>query len=81
MKKKGNNIDCWYFINVSFHHCFVHNIWFFLIPIGIGIYGCSRPHIKFGIYRGGYYRSDGSLVPNDTSIIDFDDMKVKKLNP
>ena len=50
-------------------------------PITRRINGCSRPHIKFGIYRGGYYRSDGSLVPNDTSIIDFDDMKVKKLNP
>ena len=43
--------------------------------------GCARPHIKFGIYRPGYYSTNGSLVRNNTSIVDFDDMKVKKLNP
>jgi hypothetical protein len=38
--------------------------------------GCGRPHIKFGIYRPG-----NKYTPIETSVIDFDDMKVKKLNP
>jgi hypothetical protein len=50
-------------------------------PLRTRLMGCARPHIKFGIYRPGYYRSDGSLVPNNTSIVDFDYIKFKKLNP
>jgi hypothetical protein len=50
-------------------------------PLRTRLMGCARPHIKFGIYRPGYNRSDGSPVINNTSIVDFDDMKVKKLNP
>ena len=37
---------------------------------------CGRPHIKFGIYRPG-----NKYTPIETSVVDFDDMKVKKLNP
>jgi len=51
------------------------------IPLRTRLMGCARPHIKFGIYRPGYYRSDGSLVTNNTSVADFDYIKFKKLNP
>ena len=34
---------------------------------------CGQPHVKFGIYRGG-----NEYVPNPTSIIDFDYIKITK---
>ena len=35
---------------------------------------CGRPHIKFGIYRPG-----NKYVPNQTSIIDFDYIKIEQI--
>jgi hypothetical protein len=48
-------------------------------PFRTTLNSCARPHIKFGIYRPGYYRSDGSLILNNTSIVDFDKIKIKKI--
>ena len=36
---------------------------------------CGSPHIKFGIYRPG-----NKNTPNNTSKVDFDEIKVKKIN-
>lgn len=36
--------------------------------------GCGQPHIKFGIYRPG-----NKYIPNNTSRVDFDDIKVNKI--
>jgi len=36
---------------------------------------CGRPHVKFGIYRGGH-----KYAPNPTSTIDFDYIKIFKIS-
>ena len=41
--------------------------------------GCARPHIKFGIYRPGFNDVNGSITNNDTSIVDFDNIRIAKI--
>jgi len=41
--------------------------------------GCARTHIKFEIYRPGFKDANGSITNKDTSIVDFDNIRLVKI--